>query len=116
MRYKCLNPGCRHEWDTRGDYAKIIRCPSCRKGYVLDWDTFQAVVLAEANWLIDPIGYMALHLKGHAKVKASSFPCFLSTPSGSSTWKQRRQSKESNSPKSPKKKGDKNERIHSAEV
>ena len=76
MRYKCLNPGCRHEWDTRGEYAKIIRCPSCRKGYVLDWDTFQMVVLAEANWLINPgpPDRVAAHLAAHATVVRKLFP------------------------------------------
>jgi len=76
MRYKCLNPDCRHEWDTRGEYAKIIRCPSCRKGYVLDWDTFQMVVLAEANWLINPgpPDRVAAHLAAHATVVRKLFP------------------------------------------
>jgi len=76
MKYKCLNPGCRHEWDTRGDYAKIIRCPRCRKGYVLDWDTFQAVVLAEAKWLMNPgpPDLVLAHLAGHATVVRKLFP------------------------------------------
>ena len=76
MKYQCLNPGCRHKWDTRGAYAKIIRCPSCRKGYVLDWDTFVAVVLAEAKWLIDPgpPDLVAAHLAGHATVVRKLFP------------------------------------------
>ena len=80
MKYKCLNPGCRHEWETRGDYAKIIRCTSCRKGYVLDWDTFEAAVLAEVKWLTYP----------------SSFLNFLLTHSRSST---RRHAVESKSQK-----------------
>ncbi len=76
MRYKCLNPDCRHSWETRGEYAKIIRCPSCRKGYVLDWDTFQMVVFAEANWLINPgpPDRVAAHLAAHATVVRKLFP------------------------------------------
>ena len=76
MRYKCLNPSCRHEWDTRGDYAKIIRCHRGRKGYVLDWDTFQAVVIAEAKWLMNPgpPDLVLAHLAGHATVVRKLFP------------------------------------------
>jgi len=76
MKYKCLNPNCRHEWNTRGDYAKILRCPSCRKGYVLDWDTFEAAVLAEAKWLKDPgpPDLVAAHLATHATVVRKLFP------------------------------------------
>lgn len=76
MKYKCLNPACRHEWDTRGDYAKIIRCTRCRKGYVLDSNTFLAVVLAEAKWLMNPgpPDLVAAHLAGHATVVRKLFP------------------------------------------
>jgi len=76
MKYQCLNPGCRHAWDTRGDYAKIIRCPSCRKGYAVDWDTFEAAVLAEVNWLQCPIppDVGASHLATHAMVIRKLFP------------------------------------------
>ncbi|MBA7610191.1 hypothetical protein ES703_17397 [subsurface metagenome] len=76
MRYKCLNPDCRHAWDTRGDYAKILRCPSCRKGYVLDWDTFEGIVIAEAKWLMDPgpPNLVTAHLAGHATVVRKLFP------------------------------------------
>lgn len=57
LKYKCLNPDCGYDFEARG--AGSLRCPYCGTGYVLDWDTFEEVVLAEANWLIDPIGYMA---------------------------------------------------------
>jgi len=52
MRYKCLNPACRHEWDTRGEYAKIIRCPSCHKGYVVEKYIFDEAV-AEDRKVLD---------------------------------------------------------------
>ena len=76
MRYKCLNPDCRHPWETRGEYAKILRCPSCRKGYVLDWETFEAAVLAEVNYLMCPIppDVAAAHLSSHATVIRKLFP------------------------------------------
>lgn len=76
MKYKCLNPDCRHPWETRGDYAKILRCPRCRKGYVLDWDTFEAAVLDEVNWLMCPIppDIAASHLASHATVVRKLFP------------------------------------------
>jgi len=43
---------------------------------VLDWDTFVAVVLAEAKWLIDPgpPDLVAAHLAGHATVVRKLFP------------------------------------------
>ena len=76
MRYKCLNPECRHFWDTRGEYAKILRCPRCRKGYVLDWDSFEAAVLDEVNWLTSLIypDVAASHLATHAMVIRKLFP------------------------------------------
>ena len=52
MRYKCLNPSCRHEWETRGEYAKIIRCTSCRKGYVVEKYIFDEAV-AEDRKVLD---------------------------------------------------------------
>ncbi len=51
MRYKCLNPACRHEWETRGEYAKIIRCPSCRKGYVVEKYIFDEAVAGDRKIL-----------------------------------------------------------------
>ncbi|TES85381.1 helix-turn-helix domain-containing protein [Candidatus Aerophobetes bacterium] len=72
LKYKCLNPDCGEDFEARG--AEPLRCPRCGTGYVLDWDTFEEVVLAEANWLIDPIGYMASHLEGHATVVRKLFP------------------------------------------
>jgi len=72
LKYKCLNPDCGYDFEVRG--AEPLRCPHCGTGYVLDWDTFEEVVLAEANWLIDPISYMASHLEGHAKVISKLFP------------------------------------------
>ena len=76
MQYKCLNPGCRHSWQTRGDYAKILRCPSCRKAYVLDWGTFDAAVLAEIAWLESPIhpDIVASHMATHGTVVRKLFP------------------------------------------
>jgi len=76
MRYKCLNPDCRHPWETRGEYAKVLRCPRCRKGYVLDWDTFEAAVLAEVKWLTYPVplDIGASHLATHATVVRKLFP------------------------------------------
>jgi len=74
IKYKCLNPDCGQDFEVRG--IEPLRCPYCGSGYVLDWDTFQAVVLAEANWLINPIppGNIAAHLEGHAKVIGKLFP------------------------------------------
>jgi len=74
IKYKCLNPDCSHNFEVRG--TEPLRCPYCGSGYVLDWDTFEEVVLAEANWLINPIppGNIASHLKGHAKVIRKLFP------------------------------------------
>ncbi len=76
MKYKCLNPDCRHDWETRGEYAKILRCPRCRKGYVLDWDTFEAAVLSEVNWLKSPLppDVAVSHLASHAMVIRKLFP------------------------------------------
>lgn len=76
MTYKCLNPNCRHSWETRGDYAKTLRCPRCRKGYVLDLDTFEAAVLAEVKWLKYPMppDIGAAHLATHATVVRKLFP------------------------------------------
>jgi len=76
MRYKCLNPDCGHAWDTRGEYAKILRCPSCRKGYVLDWETFELAVRTEAAWLQSPVppDVAASHLASHATVIRKLFP------------------------------------------
>ncbi len=76
MQYKCLNPNCRHSWETRGEYAKVLRCPRCHTGYVLDYDTFEAAVLAEANWLESPIppDVAAAHLATHATVIRKLFP------------------------------------------
>ena len=76
MQYKCLNPECRHTWQTRGEYAKILRCPRCRKAYVLDWETFEAAVLAEAEWLKFPLppDVVASHLASHAAVIRKLFP------------------------------------------
>ena len=76
MKYKCLNPECGHSWDTRGEYAKILRCPHCRKGYVLDWDTFEAAVLDEVKWLKSPIpaDVAVSHLASHAMVIRKLFP------------------------------------------
>ena len=74
IKYKCLNPDCGCDFEGRG--AEPLRCPYCGTGYVLDWDTFESVVLAEANWLINPIplGNIAAHLEGHAKVIRRLFP------------------------------------------
>lgn len=76
MRFKCLNPECHHEWETRGEYAKILRCPRCRKGYVVDQGTFEAAVVAEMNWLNCPIpsAVVAAHFTTHAAVVSKLFP------------------------------------------
>jgi len=74
MKYKCLNPDCAHDFEVRG--AEPLRCPYCGTGYVLDWDTFEEIVLAEAKWLVDPIppGNIAAHLEGRTKVISKLFP------------------------------------------
>ena len=43
---------------------------------MLDWDTFQAVVLAEAKWLMNPgpADLVLAHLAGHATVVRKLFP------------------------------------------
>ena len=51
MRYKCLNPECRHEWDTRGEYLKNVRCPRCHKSYAVEDEFFEAAVLAQMDLL-----------------------------------------------------------------
>jgi len=74
MKYKCLNPDCAHDFEVSG--AEPLRCPYCGTSYVLDWDTFKEVVLAEAKWLVDPIppGNIAAHLEGRTKVISKLFP------------------------------------------
>lgn len=77
ISYKCLNPDCRHQWDTRGDYAKILRCPMCRKGYVLDWESFEEAVRDEKKWLKSMGHYpdeVASHLATRAMVVRKLFP------------------------------------------
>ncbi|GAI56064.1 unnamed protein product, partial [marine sediment metagenome] len=44
MRYKCLNPACRHEWETRGEYLKNLRCPRYHRGYVVEKYIFDEAV------------------------------------------------------------------------
>jgi len=73
-KYKCLNPDCAHDFEVRG--AESLRCPYCATGYVLDWDTFQSVVLVEANWLEKPLapGNVTAHLEAHAMLLSRLFP------------------------------------------
>ena len=52
IRYKCLNPVCRHEWETRGEYLKNLRCPRCHKGYVVETNLF-AEAVAEDRKILD---------------------------------------------------------------
>lgn len=47
MRYQCLNPDCRHPWDTRGEYVKNLRCPRCHRSYAVEEEVFEAAVLAQ---------------------------------------------------------------------
>jgi len=51
-RWKCLNPACRHKWESRGEYAKIIRCPKCHMGYVVEKYVFDEAV-AEDRRVLD---------------------------------------------------------------
>ncbi len=73
LKYKCLNPDCGEDFEARG---AELRCPRCGTGYVLDWDTFEQVVLAEANWLEDPISPAngTAHLEAHARLVSRLFP------------------------------------------
>lgn len=52
MRYQCLNPDCRHSWDTRGEFVKNLRCPRCHRSYAIDGDTFEEAVLAQKDLLL----------------------------------------------------------------
>ncbi|MBA7548163.1 hypothetical protein ES705_40610 [subsurface metagenome] len=51
MRYKCLNPACRHEWETRGEYVKNLRCPRCHTGYVVEKYIFDEAVAEDRKVL-----------------------------------------------------------------
>jgi len=74
LKYKCLNPDCAHDFEVKG--AEPLRCPYCGSGYVLDWDTFQAIVLTEADWLENPIPLAkgAAHVDAHALLVSKLFP------------------------------------------
>ena len=74
LKYKCLNPACGHDFEVRG--TESPRCPNCGSGHVLDWDTFEELVLAEANWLEDPLSASkgAAHVDAHARLVSRLFP------------------------------------------
>lgn len=74
IKYKCLNPECSHDFEVRG--TELQRCPYCGSGYVLDGDTFEKVVLAEARWLKHPSPpeHIRAHLAAHATVVSKLFP------------------------------------------
>ncbi len=74
LKYKCLNPDCGEDFEARG--AEPVRCPNCGTGYVLDLDTFEEVVLAEANWLEDPLSPRkgTAHVDAHARLVSRLFP------------------------------------------
>jgi len=74
LKYKCLNPACGHEFEVRG--TEPPRCPNCGSGHVLDWDTFEELVLAEANWLEDPLSPSkgTAHVDAHARLVSRLFP------------------------------------------
>ncbi len=74
IKYKCLNPDCSHDFEVRG--TEPLRCPYCGSGYVLDGDTFEEVVLAEARWLKQPSTpeHVRAHLVAHATVVRKLFP------------------------------------------
>jgi len=44
--FKCLNPSCRHEWTTRGQFSRNRTCPQCRRVYVIDKETYRRAVAA----------------------------------------------------------------------
>ena len=74
LKYKCLNPNCGEDFEVRG--TEPLRCPYCGSGYVLDGDTFNEVVLAEARWLKHPSPpeHIRAHLAAHATVVSKLFP------------------------------------------
>lgn len=76
MRYQCLNPDCRHSWDTRGEFVKNLRCPRCRKGYAVDEETFEDAVRARVNLLRCPIppDVGVSEIAAKAKVLRKLFP------------------------------------------
>ncbi|GAI88686.1 unnamed protein product [marine sediment metagenome] len=50
--WKCINPGCRHEWASRGWRPKNLRCPKCHSSYVLEKAVFNEAV-AEDRKVLD---------------------------------------------------------------
>ncbi|MBA7572722.1 hypothetical protein ES708_14508 [subsurface metagenome] len=72
-KYKCLNPECGHDFEVKG--TEPLRCPNCGSGYVIDWDTFESIVLTEAKWLINPTpGNTAAQLEAHGMLLRRLFP------------------------------------------
>lgn len=73
IKYKCLNPDCGGDFEVRG--AGSQRCPYCGTDYVIDWDSFESIVLTEAKWLINPTpGNTAAQLEAHAMLLRRLFP------------------------------------------
>ena len=73
IKYKCLNPDCGCDFEGRG--AEPLRCPYCGTGYVLDWDSFESIVLTEAKWLRNPTpANTVAQLEAHAMLIRRLFP------------------------------------------
>lgn len=74
LKYKCLNPDCGHDFEARG--ADPLRCPRCDTSYVLDSNIYLELVLAEANWLEDPLSpsKATAHVDAHARLVSRLFP------------------------------------------